>query len=70
MARLINATRRDIVLPTFHIVPKSGALETTDEVIRCPDNWPRVNALILSGDLSAEFDPEPAASAPAKTAKA
>jgi hypothetical protein len=70
MARLINSTRRDIVLPTRHVVPAQGQgqgqLETTNEVINCADNWPKVNGLILAGDLVAEFDPPPeVADAPA-----
>lgn len=59
MARLINSTRRDIVLPTRHVVPAQGQLETTNEVIGCTDNWPKVNGLVLSGDLVAELDPPP-----------
>ena len=66
MARLINSTRRDIVLPTRHVVPAQGQLETTNEVICCTDNWPKVNGLVLSGDLVAELDPPPeVAEAPA-----
>ena len=66
MARLINSTRRPIALPTRHIVPAEGQLETTNEVICCTDNWPKVNGLVLSGDLVAELDPPPeAAEAPA-----
>ena len=66
MARLINSTRRDIVLPTRHVVPAQGQMETTNEVIGCTDNWPKVNGLVLSGDLVAELDPPPeAAEAPA-----
>lgn len=65
MARLINSTRRPIALPTRHIVPAEGQLETTNEVICCTDNWPKVNGLVLSGDLVAELDPPPeAAEAP------
>jgi hypothetical protein len=59
MARLINSTRRDIVLPTRHVVPAQGQLETSNEVISCTDNWPKVNGLVLSGDLVAELDPPP-----------
>ena len=61
MARLINSTRRPIALPTRHIVPAEGQLETTNEVICCTDNWPKVNGLVLSGDLVAELDPPPEA---------
>ena len=71
MARLINSTRRDIVLPTRHVVPAQGQLETTNEVIGCTDNWPKVNGLVLSGDLVAELDPPPeVAEAPAPVVSA
>lgn len=59
MARLINKTRRDIVLQTRHVIPVTGYLDTTDEVIRCPDNWPRLNGLIIAGDVVAEYDDAP-----------
>lgn len=61
MARLINLTRRDIVLQTRHVVPALEQLDTTNEVIRCTDNWPRLNGLIIAGDLVAEYDDAPAA---------
>ncbi|WYK06456.1 hypothetical protein DWF04_022735 [Cereibacter sphaeroides f. sp. denitrificans] len=59
MAKLTNLTRRDIDLPSRHVIPRLGTLETTNEVIR-GDNWPKLNGLILSGDVAVEFDPEEA----------
>lgn len=58
MAKLINTTRRDIELPSRHIIARGASLTIPDEVAKSVDNWPRLNALILSGDVAAEFDPE------------
>lgn len=62
MAKLINGTRRDVVLPTKHVIPAKGHLETVNDVIRCPDNWPRLNGLIIAGEVQVEFDEFPVGS--------
>lgn len=61
MARITNTTRRAIELPTRHIIPASGHLETTNALIRCPDNYRRIEALERAGDVQVDLDEEPAA---------
>lgn len=67
MAKLTNRTKRDIDLPSRHVIPRLGELTLPNETIRSVDNWPRVNGLVLSGDLAVEFDPEPSLDDPEKT---
>lgn len=59
MAQLTNKTRRAIELPSRHVIPKAGKLVTTNEVIRAIDNWSKLSGLILSGEVTVAFDPEP-----------
>ena len=59
MAKINNPTRRVIVLPTKHEVPRQGELVTTNEVILCSDNWPMLNGMFLAGEITIEFDPDP-----------
>lgn len=59
MAKLINPSIRAITLPTGHVVPRAGTLETTNDVLRCPDNSATLRGLILSGALTVEYDPDP-----------
>lgn len=59
MAQLTNKTRRAIELPSRHVIPRAGKLVTTNEVIRAIDNWSKLSGLILSGEVSVAFDPEP-----------
>ena len=68
MAKIINLTAREISLPTRHVIPRGAALETTNAVIDCSDNWPMINGLALSGALQIERDPDPAEDAPAAVA--
>ena len=59
MAQLTNKTRRAIELPSRHVIPKTGKLVTTNEVIRAIDNWSKLSGLIRSGEVAVAFDPEP-----------
>ncbi|MCZ0963888.1 hypothetical protein [Paracoccus benzoatiresistens] len=59
MARLINPGLRAVPLPTGHVVPRQGELTTTNDVLRCPDNAAFLNGQIVSGQLLAEYDPDP-----------
>lgn len=59
MAKIINPSLRDIELPTRHIVPRKGTLETTNEVLRCPDNAQFLHGQSLSGALTVIYDPDP-----------
>lgn len=73
MATLTNTTPRDITLATMHLLPRAVAGKVTavpmgNDTIRCPDNWPMLQAKIMLGDVIAEFDPEPG-DEPAKPAK-
>lgn len=59
MARITNPNRSaPVTLPTHHVVPKGGTLETTNAVLRCPDNVAFLQGLILSGALCVTYDPE------------
>jgi hypothetical protein len=58
MAKLKNKTRRDIELPSRHIIPREGVLIIPDDVAKSIDNWLRLQTLIFAGDMTAEFDPE------------
>lgn len=61
MAKITNLLgKRSILLPLGHIISKTGLDTITNESIRCPDNWPSINPLILSGEISIEWDEEPA----------
>lgn len=62
MAKIINPSLRPIRLPTGHVVPPNGSLDTTNDTIRSSDNWPMLNGLAQSGqitiNLDAEVDPD------------
>lgn len=59
MAKLTNPGLAPVALPTGHVVPRKGSLETTNDVLRCADNAAFLNGQILSGQLSVEYDPDP-----------
>jgi hypothetical protein len=59
MARIKSSLLADFPLPTGHVIPRLGVLETTDAVIRCTDNWPLMQGHIFNGSFAVEFDPEP-----------
>ena len=59
MASIANPSVWPLKLPTGHVVPDRGSLETTNDIIRCPDNWPTLQGLSLSGQIGLTFDPEP-----------
>jgi hypothetical protein len=56
MARIINNTPAAVHLPTMHIVPKGGTLDTTNDVIRA--NRPLVETLAKAGHLTLVYDDE------------
>jgi len=58
MAKIINPSRRDIDLPTGHVVPARAFLETSNAMILVGDNAATLNALRLSGAITIELDPE------------
>jgi len=58
MAKITNPSQRPLRLLTGHVVPANGALDTTNEILRSPDNWPMLNGLALSGQISLQFDEE------------
>jgi len=59
MGTLSNSTRRDVRLPTNHVIPHGGSLDLPDATVRAPDNWPTIGSLLAAGDLAWESDPEP-----------
>lgn len=56
MAKIINPGNSTITLPTLHVVPRRGEIETTNQVIR--DNGAMLVGLALSGQITVEMDPE------------
>lgn len=58
MAKIINPSVRPIRLPTGHIVPANGTLDTSNETIRSTDNWPMLSGLAQSSQISLQFDKE------------
>lgn len=61
MAKIINHTTCELPLPTGHVVPRRGTLDTSDEVIRHVDNAPILQGFIANGQFSVEFDLAPEA---------
>ena len=58
MAKLSNPSRKDIILPAGHLIPREGELITTNDVIK-GDNWLVLQGMVLAGQVLVEFDPEP-----------
>ena len=69
MAKLINRERRDIRLPTGHIIPRLGELACENDTIRNGENWPFLQGQIAAGQIEAEFDPDPVEPQPVKKGK-
>lgn len=59
MAKIVNNEKGPLVLPTGHVVPRLGSLETTNDTIRSPDNWPLLLGRAKAGQIGIEFDSEP-----------
>lgn len=59
MATIKNPSHRAITLPTRHIIPALGTLDTTNEVLRSPDNEGTLAGLSRSGAIVITFDPDP-----------
>ena len=66
MATASNPGKHTITLPTGHTIPGKGDLITTNDVLLCVDNAPRLNALSLSGEITIAYDPDEPAAKPAK----
>lgn len=66
MAKVVNTGKHAIILPTGHVIRGSGELITTNDVLLCVDNAPRLNALSLSGEITIAYDPDEPAAKPAK----
>lgn len=58
MAKILNPSVRPIRLPTGHVIPAKGALDTSNETIRSTDNWPMLSGLAQSNQISLQFDKE------------
>lgn len=69
MAKLLNRERRDIRLPTGHVLPRLGELACDNDLIRSAENWPALQGPILAGQIEAVFDPEPEDNQPVKKGK-
>lgn len=61
MARITNLTRRQITLPTGHVIPRLGDLPTDNETLALIDIARVLPALIAAGEIAVEYDPDPAA---------
>ena len=60
MAKLSNPSRKDIILPAGHVIPREGELITTNDVIN-GDNWLVLQGMALAGQVLVELDPDPEA---------
>lgn len=60
MARISNPSRKDIILPAGHVIPREGELITTNDVIN-GDNWLVLQGMALAGQVIVEMDPDPEA---------
>ena len=58
MSTIENKERAPITLPTGHVIPRLGILETDNETIRQPDNWPQLSGRALAGQIVITFDPD------------
>ncbi len=52
MGKITNSTRKDVTLPTRHVIPANGSLDVSDELVRVPDNWPSISGRLVSGELA------------------
>jgi hypothetical protein len=59
MAQIANPGLHPITLPSRHVVPAKGVLETSNEIILASDATPMLQALALSGAITLTLDPEP-----------
>ncbi|QBX34591.1 hypothetical protein E4191_07610 [Paracoccus liaowanqingii] len=67
MSSITNKTREAVTLPTGHTVARGAGLETTNAVLRSPDNIRRLATLIAAGMVTVEYDPDPVEDAPEAT---
>lgn len=59
MAIITNKVREAITLPTGHVIKRDGSLETTNTVLRSPDNVRTLNTMVAAGMVAVEYDPDP-----------
>lgn len=59
MATISNPSFIPIVLPTGHVLPRLGVLDVDNDTIRASDNWPMLRGMMLAGQVTLTFDPEP-----------
>lgn len=67
MAIITNKVREAITLPTGHVIKRDGSLETTNTVLRSPDNVRTLNTMIAAQMVTVEYDPEADEDAPEAT---
>ena len=65
MASITNNTRKAVILPTGHTVARLDRLETTNVVLRSPDN---VRTMVAAKMIEVEYDPDPIEEAAEATA--
>lgn len=58
MALITNLSREAVTLPTGHIIAREDEMKTTNAVLRSADNSRTIGALVASGVLAVEYDPD------------
>ena len=59
MASITNNTREAVILPTGHTVARLDRLETTNAVLRSPDNVRTITTMVAAKMIDVEYDPDP-----------
>ncbi|AZY93912.1 hypothetical protein EOJ32_09735 [Paracoccus sp. Arc7-R13] len=59
MASITNNTREAVILPTGHTVARLDRLETTNAVLRSPDNVRTITTMVAVRMIDVEYDPDP-----------
>ena len=68
MASITNNTRKAVILPTGHTVARLDRLETTNVVLRSPDNVRTIATMVAAKMIEVEYDPDPIEEAAEATA--
>lgn len=59
MASITNNTREAVILPTGHTVARLNRLETSNAVLRSPDNVRTITTMVAARMIDVEYDPDP-----------
>lgn len=68
MASITNNTREAVILPTGHTVARLDRLETSNAVLRSPDNVRTITTMVAARMIDVEYDSDPIEEAAEATA--